>query len=298
MDDIQSTILYDPNKAFHLKWLNIEFSSRCNLRCKWCSLNHNKTEAFIPEEILTKLFDEISTDSRFKLDCIDLHNAGEILLDKQLEGKLKIISNYEKIAPVNMLTNATLLTPVVSEIILSSKAIDLIRFSVDGGSPEQFERIRKGAKWHIVKENITHFIQLNKGAIQTGIICIVPENYALSMDWMAQEFLDLLALVDNVELRYPHNWDGRKELGLHSAENPHTNKKICKFLKKNLVVLPNGDVTVCCADLNSKGVLGNIKDHNLADIYLSIERASMIENFLLDKKHKIYLCEKCSGYYE
>lgn len=291
------SVLYN-NNLFNLKWLNIEFSSACNLRCKWCAMNHDKKGEFITEEILTKLLYEINQDHRFSIDVIDLHNGGEILLDKKLEKKLNIIAKNKPTSQVNLLTNAVLLKKDVSHNIINSGAIDLIRFSVDGGSREHYEDIRRGALWDSVKTNITNFIELNRKNISTGIICIVPIDKPLSTEWMDTEFQELLNLVDDVELRYPHNWDGSKDIGITSTGKNKDNTKICKFLKYNLVLLPNGDVTVCCADLNSAGVIGNINDNDLADIFLSNKRIKMINKFLCKRMENIPLCSKCSGYYE
>ena len=50
--------------------------------------------------------------------------------------------------------------------LLDTGALDEIRFSVDGGSREQFEELRKGAKWEGVSSNIRSFVKLNGGGDQ------------------------------------------------------------------------------------------------------------------------------------
>ena len=251
-------------KASTIKWLNIEFSSKCNLRCKWCSLDHSKPLNLIKPIYLKRVIDEIADSDYFKIDQIDLHNAGETLLHPQLEELLAVIATKKNdctIFPrVNLLTNAVLLKESMTRSIIGSGVLDLIRFSVDGGSIDNFEIIRRGAVWDIVRDNIYRFIKIKekmKSKVKTGIICIVPHDKRLTLDWMDKDFRDLLLAVDKYQLRYPHAWDGSIDLDIKKNwdEYAERNKgKICKYLMKNLVVLPNGDVTVCCADLNSRGV--------------------------------------------
>jgi radical SAM protein with 4Fe4S-binding SPASM domain len=74
--------------------------------------------------------------------------------------------------------------------------------------------------------------------------------------------------------------------------------QVCKFLLRELVLLPDGRVTVCCADLNARGVIGNLGESSLRDIFNSEGRASMIDAFRQGKKASIPLCKDCAGYYD
>ena len=70
----------------------------------------------------------------------------------------------------------------------------------------------------------------------------------------------------------------------------------CSLLMHQLVLLPNGDVTVCCADLNSKGVIGNIIQEPLFDIYRKPERLLMLRRFMENRKQDIALCKDCETF--
>jgi radical SAM protein with 4Fe4S-binding SPASM domain len=152
----------------------------------------------------------------------------------------------------------------------------------------------------------------------------VPPDRPLEIDWMEREFQDVLLAVDNYELRHPHNWDGSKDLGLvPKAEpialplqlyrngrsllrkardfveaRPAVEHKVCKFLTSELVVLPDGRVTVCCADLNARGVIGDLGVNSLREIFNSDERAAMVNAFRRGDKASIPLCKDCAGYYD
>ncbi len=300
----RKTSIRDNDGRFLTKWVNFEFCSSCNLRCKWCSLDHSKKKWLMTGEILAKALDELAESTNFDIDRIDLHNAGEVLLHPDLERMLLVIKEkkeaFRRKPTVHLLTNAMLLDESRSAIITGSDALDEIRFSVDGGNPENYKEIRRGGDWNTVKNNVLNFIGQNRekgNKIKTGVICIVPPGMPLKTDWMDDDFRALFSRIDNVELRHPHNWDGSKDLHLES--NIHkTEGQLCKFLLKNLVVLPNGDVTVCCADLNSRGVVGNIAENSLEEIYLSARRLSMLDLYRNGEMENIVLCKNCAGYYE
>lgn len=295
------------SRAEDITLLNLEFNSSCNLRCKWCSLDHDKPRAIMSKEMLAHIMDMLAEGQLPNLKRIDLHNAGETLLHPDLPGMLTIIrrarQTLESKATFALLTNAMLLTPKKSEQIVRSRGIDQMRFSLDGGTPERFESIRKGASWEKVRENIFNFLKTNEAAgspISTEAICIIPTDLPDGAGFDPQ-FEYLLSMIDKVSLRHPHNWDGSVDLGVDDGfyRNVETDRpdEICFLLKHNLVILPDGQVTVCCNDLNSRGVIGSATDQTLSQLVTSPERLKMIRLFSEGKKDAIELCKDCTGFY-
>ena len=70
-----------------IREINIEFASDCNLRCKFCSLDHLKPKEHITPEILEQALTEIIENKAFhKVEVLNLYNGGETLLHpKRLE---------------------------------------------------------------------------------------------------------------------------------------------------------------------------------------------------------------------
>jgi MoaA/NifB/PqqE/SkfB family radical SAM enzyme len=322
----------DAMSNISLEWFNIEFSSRCNLRCKWCSLDFDKPSVNMDEALLAKALDELFAAGEWAVGEIALHNGGEALMHPRLASMLGVIAAkraaYGSFPLVSLLTNGVLLNDAKSKVILESGAIDRLRVSVDGGTAAAFEEMRAPAKWSRVRDNVFNFVKMNNAAarpVQTCVICMLPPDRPLTVDWMENEFRDVLLAVDAYELRHPHNWDGSKELGLTPAREPvpgapmqlygmgrsllrrarnvitsrpEREHPVCKFLARELVLLPDGRVTVCCADLNARGVIGDLGHSTLRDVFESDIRASMVEAFRRGKKSSIPLCKDCAGYYD
>ncbi len=292
-----------------IREIHLEFVSYCNLRCQLCSLDHEKPKIRMTESTLKHFFDDFLSDKRFRnVNTIHLYNAGEVLLHPNLEGMLAIIKEYKtkainansKFPQIGLLTNATTLNEKNSNILINSGVLDHIRFSMDGGTKEKFEEMRTRAEWDVFVKNIKTFCALNSRTqkpIKTGIISLLEFKSKLSTEWMSQEFVDLLNVVDGYELRYAHNWAG--EILLEELKNKKRKKNLkmgCSLLMHQLVVLPNGDVTVCCADLNSKGVIGNILKEKLNTIYNSPKRLDMLNKFFKGRKKEIDLCKGCETF--
>ncbi|MCT4666200.1 MAG: radical SAM protein [Flavobacteriales bacterium] len=313
-------LLYAKNYLFYYKWgwiknstttkeINIEFSSACNLRCAFCSLDHLKPKILLKPEVLEKFMKNLIEDHRFRgVEYIHLHNGGETLLHNQIGEMLGVLNKYKRLAKeksqkfpvVTLLTNGTPLNKKKTKEIIESEAIDIIRFSMDGGGEERFEEVRIRAKWNLFFKNISYFLEENKKLnqpIKTHIISVLDPGKPLNTKWMSPVFQDIYNKIDTYELRHPHTWAGEVEIDGDSTNHRKKPHKIgCGQLMHQLVLLPNGDINVCCTDLNSRGVMGNIKDSSLFDIYFSPKRKKWLELLFLGRKKEIDLCKNCETF--
>ncbi len=288
-----------------LNEIYIEFSSSCNLRCGFCSLDHLKPKTYIEEETLRKFLENFISDKRFRsVKSLQLHNAGETLLHPKKIVLLEILKEYKdkaekqgiKFPEVHILTNAMLLKQRVSKAILDIGIVDVLRMSLDGGTPEAFEEMRERAKWPIFYKNVKDFVAYNNEnncGVKISTISIIPAEKDFTLAWMHPEFREILNLVDSYELRRLHNWAGEID-GVEQKSKPF--KIGCNMAINQMVLLPNGDVTVCCSDLNSKGVVGNFLKDDLYSIYDGKRRRAYIDFLYKGEKSKLALCKDCETF--
>ncbi len=281
-----------------IRVLNLEFTSCCDLKCKWCILDNSRKKGFMDIKFFEQILGEVINEPRIEVEEIALHNAGEALLHPKFKDMLKVLGEKKQEARLNgkkfpyilFLTNAMQLTEDKIKAVLECDAIDFVRFSIDGGTREKFEDIRKGAKWDTVLNNVKNFIKLNKESgknLRTGIISIIDRDQEL-----APEFQELIKEVEYMP-RPPHNWDGSKDLGLTNGFGIKPKKGFCHFIFKNLAILYDGRVVPCCADLNARGVVGDLNKENLYDIYYGEKRLEMIRKMRNGLRHEIELCRNC-----
>jgi hypothetical protein len=189
-----------------------------------------------------------------------------------------------------------LLKERVSKAILDIGIVDVLRISLDGGTPDAFEEMRESAKWPISYKNVKDFIKYNKEnncGVKVSTISIIPANKYFTLDWMHPAFSEILRAVDSFELIRLHNWAWEIE-GLEVKNKPF--KIGCNMAMDQRVLWPNGDVTVCCSDLNSKGDVGNLLKDDLYTIYNGKRRRAYLDFLLKGEKHKLALCKDCETF--
>ena len=104
------------------------------------------------ERALSGEMDEEKMSKFFKaIDIVDLTGFGEPLLNSHFTDMVRILKEND--CTVSFTTNATVLTPERSRELIEL-GLDIIDISLDGGSPEVFETIRRGAKFDEVINNI------------------------------------------------------------------------------------------------------------------------------------------------
>lgn len=286
--------------------INVEFSSACNLRCRFCALDHLKPKTYISTEVIDRLFQSLLEDRRFDgVRRINLYNGGETLMHprrveifERIKWHQELFKVYDRKFPkVVLLTNGMLLREKLAREILSLKVVDEFGFSLDGGSPESFEDLRVNAKWEKFARNVNDFITLKNEIhpeVRTFGITIVPKPNALNNKWMHSEFREVIALLDQMEYRRLHDWGGQVEIDGEKSKPPV--KIGCEMLMKQLVLLPDGNVTVCCNDLNGEGIVGNIMESELYDIYNSDKRHEYLSKLFQKRKDELPLCRDCESF--
>lgn len=277
-----------------IRELNLELCSACNLRCRFCSLDSKLRAGVMKIETLERVLTEIRDPARFDVRRLNLHHSGDVLLHPRFPAFLERIAeerrSRDRFPYVTTLTSATHLRGDKAEALIETGAVDWIRFSVDGGNPEDFERIRVGARWHEVVGNIHAFLDAaeRRGKrLRTGIIAVFDRPEPRITD----EFRALVRRVTNYMPRYPHSWVGKTDVGVARKPAPPTG--LCAFVLMQIVVLYDGSVTLCCNDLNAEGVIGTLATESLYDLFRGPRRAEAIAKMRAGRRADLALCGTC-----
>jgi sulfatase maturation enzyme AslB (radical SAM superfamily) len=278
-----------------IRELNFELCSACNLRCRFCSLDSKLRAGMMKIETFDRVLAEIRDDAKFDVRYLNLHHSGDALLHPRFGLFLERIAaekrrRGKRFPHVNLLTSATHLKGDRVEALLSTDAVDWVRFSVDGGNRDDFERIRVGAKWDEVLGNINSFLdeaQRRGRRVRTGVIAVFDKPQPDISD----EFKALLERITNDMPRYPHTWVGNKDVGV--AKKPVQPTGLCVFVLNQTVVLYDGSVTLCCNDLNAEGVIGSVYETPLYDIFRGEKRAEVIRKMRAQRRTDLPMCGTC-----
>jgi MoaA/NifB/PqqE/SkfB family radical SAM enzyme len=134
-----------PKKRFRL--FQVEPTMNCNLRCSMCPwVKLHSRDSIMAWEV----FERVAGHFR-EAEEVDFTGGGEPLLHPRLEDMIR--SAKEAGCTVGFSTNATLLGRERASTVLDA-GLDWICYSVDGATPETYEKIRVGASFRQVVRNI------------------------------------------------------------------------------------------------------------------------------------------------
>ena len=125
--------------------LMISPSSICNLDCMMCPNSHR-----IKNKSTMSISDFKSIINKIKPKRLTIVGPGETFMNKNIIEIFKYAK--EKCQWVSTTSNFTLVGNIIEDIIQSE--IDVLKISIDGATKETYEKIRQGASFETVKENI------------------------------------------------------------------------------------------------------------------------------------------------
>jgi len=262
-----TTLPYPPLK------LHLEPTSICNLRCPMCpqAIDAVKGDTgYIDMDLYRKIVDEAKD---FVLE-INLFFRGEPLLHKRMPE----ILSYGRDAGVRLHvnTNATVMREAQSRMLIENGA-SKVTISFDGPDKEQYEKMRKGAKYERTLENVRQFLGLVAEYRQNGwktpytvMQVILPYDEASPGPEVPQHMKDLLdgLPVDEWDPLWPHGWAGvMQENGVVEAQPYGENYHPCNWLWKSMAIYWDGRVASCCADFSGDQIIGDVKTQSLREIW-------------------------------
>lgn len=291
--------LLKQTKSGSRPWIsNIELISICNLQCRICIDKPLRQKRVMQLEQVVK----IAEKNRDLLvgQRIWLHHFGEPLLHPQLTEIIRYLSNLGVLPRLS--TNATLLHSEISRNLMEA-GLDEIVFSIDGANRQTYEGIRIGAKFETVRNNVLEFLNIksklkkNKPTTQVQLVNVSNSDSEIndfiqywaktSVDWINIKTLSSRALrIKDDSLR--------DEIAYrNSRANAVTRRNPCYFLWSTLIILSDGKVVPCCADLMGEIVLGNAFDDSLLDIWNGLTISSIRNEHLLGDYRMASVCRDC-----
>ena len=142
-----------------LLFLLIETTSHCNLKCPMCihSIGYDKVGKRSDD-----IFDLVVHNIKdMAIPSVGMNQTNEPLLDKKMFERLDKICSLDSVVDIMMNTNGTLLNAENSLNILDSGLTKLL-IGFDAFTKETYEKVRRGACYEQVMQNILTFLELKK----------------------------------------------------------------------------------------------------------------------------------------
>jgi radical SAM protein with 4Fe4S-binding SPASM domain len=270
--------------------LNIELSGSCNLMCKHCFRFSRKTDIGTMDfSLFKKIIDEGANHNLFAINPTWM---GESFLHPEILDML----NYAKskgIMDIIVNTNATLIDKKMSEKILDDGSIDVIVFSLDSITEENYDLVKYGSNFKLVNKNILQFIDLKekKGLKKPKVIVQMIDQKQTHEEVMS--FIHYWRTkADIVRIAIYESPDGKMEDKMRSHNAPDVLFP-CPKIWQGLAIAWDGIVYPCTGDNSCRDPLGNVNEKSIKDLWHS-DRLNLIrEKHSKFEADDLEICTHC-----
>lgn len=272
----------------------IEITKDCNLKCPFCP------SAFVRNQHMSLSdIEKVIQNTDKYTDTYYLHVLGETLFYPDIDQLLSIFDQYYK--KVKITTNGLLLSRYTN-VLLSHPSVKQVNISVQ--SWIQFTKRQQLS----LTDDLIKFIKKNDQKITVVVRFWNDKNNDMVKELNKNVYDELIKNLNLVEDEESFSYNGGQNkirlkpyLFISSDDEfiwpslnleVNNNANYCLGGKKQLAILNNGDVVLCCLDYTGKTKTGNIFENDLTTILNSEPYLDFIR---LIKNHKSYfeLCQKC-----
>jgi radical SAM protein with 4Fe4S-binding SPASM domain len=166
--------------------------------------------------------------------------------------------------------------------------VDIIRFSLDGFSQETYAASGRGTRYEKMVDNIHYFIDVRNRLKRDCFI----EVRMVGLDLNKHEQQDYLnywnkhADIATITPLYSWPWTGQTE--------PYNAP--CPKIVDEMFFIVDGRAVLCCWDFHERGVVGDIKEQSVEEIWLGGQNQEFRSILDTGQRDKIELCSRCDAY--
>jgi len=274
--------------------LVIAVTNVCDMACIHCAHPVMKKSpgyraAYMPPDIHARIVEE-TRHFKDQLWVFRYAADGESLLHPRYLDYVEE-AKAAGIGPIDLTTNAMSLNETRMRRLLLAP-IDVIDVSLDAYSKETYEKIRKRGKFDLVVANLKRLVELRNelGSPTKIMTSIITQKEALPEVEAFREFWG--QWVDEVLVRGLNT-----DLGIVNVSETYFNPELarwpCPQFWKRVTINHNGDIRFCVEDWFNRGVVANIREHSIQEVWKSpvYERFRQLQ--LSGRWRDMKLCKPC-----
>jgi len=280
----------------------ITTSAICNSQCPNCwarqgGVREREGVLFMPYDLIMKIYREAKeVKEKFGINPILRHTGmGEPFMNPHLV--LALLDGIEMGLTLSVITNGSLLIPRLAKVLLDA-GIDMLEFSVDAGTKEEYDKIRVGLDWDTLNKNINFILDYRKKHNKkTKVICSIVKHPGVDFEramtyWQKKGMDDVMG---RVYLTY-----GVLSKDNYAAEpylDPN-NRIACSHPFRRLTIVTNGNATFCNYDVrpNQGYYMGNVVKQSIQEIWQSQKFNEWRQLQLAGRWQEIPLCQECDDW--
>lgn len=286
--------------------LVIDNTNLCNAKCSWCP---NDTITGKKGIMDNALFEKIINNYGEKGGIVRFGTFGEPLLDPGFTKKIDFIQKFTSIYKRELITNGYALDEDIARKLIDQKVDTEI--SLDELDKGLYEKL-KGVSFDKTWKNLVRLFQLNdKAKIPIEINIRIKTSTSEEMIRNNPLFKELSHTNCTVELNpistmdSLSNWGGKFDKASFISEGKILrsqraykefnlkNQAPCHQLWKWMVINWDGRVVLCCTDIYTNVVLGDLKKKKIEEIWRGPVLTKLREGFINRNGRKNGICKSC-----
>jgi radical SAM protein with 4Fe4S-binding SPASM domain len=262
---------------------HIETTNYCNAQCVFCPHRRMRRRPVImSDKLFDRLISSIKRESITPLQ-FELQGFGEPLIAPNIIDRIKKLKRNFPRSKVIMFTNYNLATDKITRALLRS-GLDYLNISFNGYDQKNY-RSKMHLDFDRTLANVDQLLLLktripNHLKITFSAVCLnQKEEQKMSTFFQRFSHPDVSSKIFS-----RHHW-------LNSKINQNETLPCLKPFN-TVMVLANGDISLCCADYEGRAVFGNIKKNKLLDIFYSPAMEKIRQQHLLGNTN-VSICSTC-----
>lgn len=261
----------------------IEINNTCNLNCTMCNTNISKRQKGNMEPALfERIIDQLQQVGSL---YPGLHTVGETFMYPDLPALFDIAR--AKDYPLFVSTNGQFPSRLAALLESHSDMIHRMRISIDAAEPETYSSIRRGGKLEKVMESLDvvrhhnatakHPVNLEAGFVVSATNYSEVGGFLRMLEPYCSPDKVRFNMIDGISPDASYFRTTFPFKGLIKPARP------CRMVFRNVFFTYDGKVSLCCRDYDAEVVVGDIRRHDLAEIWMGAE-AECVRDMHLDKK--------------
>ncbi|MDR2406392.1 MAG: radical SAM protein [Deltaproteobacteria bacterium] len=246
--------------------LDLDLSTRCNLRCPMCPAGGGGGDLFpgLRVDLPFHLYEMALKEASFySLPSVRLGMTGEPLLVKGIEKYVKMAKDYG-VLDISLITNGQLLDRRTSRKLMEA-GLTRLMVSVDAGSPDTYERVRPGGDFSRLLGNLGDFLSERRAlGSELPVLRVsfveLPENQEDKDNFLAifSQLSDYIVFQDYQDLLSRNDGPTKVREG------------ICREPFTRLALHANGGLFPCCSDYGRLYPVGYFPEMSLKEAWDSV----------------------------
>lgn len=268
--------------------VNCELVSACNLKCIFCTRDPSKRPNYtMTMDQFSVVIDKLKQCKSISVETeLRYFLSGEPFLQPNIFEMIKYGRQAGFIFSL-IHTNGTMLKEEYVDKLVSA-GLQEISISFDGDTKEVYEASRVGSSFDKVYPELRKFVARASGSpLKVIVQSIVPAGGDINA--RRANIVKMFPGANMYFVRHPHQWNTMDAIKT-AIDISGKRKGPCMFPQSFFPIYANGDVPMCCADLNGDRIIGNVFEQSVTEIWekkFGEIRRSMLHNEYIEG------CDKC-----